>query len=1146
MQKQCPTCGLITPAEDETCPHCNTRVDDSGALEATKVVTAEPPPHSGSLSTIDAIPSRSKTIGTQPGDRFGDYLILGTIARGGMGVVFRARHTKLNREVALKMILASHLANNEDIQRFHAEAEAAARLNHSGIVPIYEVGELGGQHYFSMGLVEGGSLAELVKTAPVDPQRAAQIGKNIAEAVQYAHSRNIVHRDLKPANVLLDRDGRPCVTDFGLAKNIEQDSGLTASGQVMGTPGYMPPEQAAGRNEQVGPLADVYSLGAILYSLVTQQPPFRGRNVVETLRQVIEAEPVSPKQLNPRVDSDLTTIILKCLAKDPLRRYASAGELAQELGRYLSGMPILARPASQSERIWRWCKRNPVISGLGLTAFAFLIATATLATIGYLRESKLTADLEGALQQQKAATEEATEQTRIAATERATAKLRLAEAYFDRALIMYDKGEIQTGLLFLAKSLRELPPDQTLLSEDITRNIASWSDEIPAMPVLYFNHGAIATSAAYFPDGRRIAVGCRDGSIALWDLQTGTVQQTKMSHDNEIFRIAVSPDGSKLMTGCLSGAAQLWNVSTEQPIGPAIRHAARVTAVGFTANNQLAYTGSWDQSSRWVSTESGEVVRQQQHPGWVLDLVTYGDSQQMIVSEAANVVVRDIGTGNVLRQFPFFQQDGVAVSRDGKLLGVTGRENKLQIVNLESGQKIGESPAFTNWGTRVAFNAAGTRIACAARDLAVRLYESPSTRPMGTALLHRATVEDLQFAPGNNAQFLTLSPGQLRVWSARTNSLEKIVAARDTLLHTAMYIRQPPAAGGGHQIVAFTGQGTIQYYDTKNLKPVAEPQQVSGVVGVAVSRDASKLLLQYSNRVVRLFDRITLKPLSDQISIDRFPDPLAVPGKDQITSMALHRNDDLFAVAKGYAVSIWSLSQSKPTTSWLPHPHNVGSIEFSPDGKVLATACQDGFIRYWDSITGSHIGTIDCESGAIRSLKFNNDGSLIAIVGKGKVSSIWDVATSKRVAGPFESQEPSRILCWNPDSTLLAIGGGEWNDAGKFKHHLRLWSVKTSRPASRIYEVPHNLTDATFNPDGRSLLSTCEDGHLRLWKTPQPIPGNPENIERWIELLTGMRLDERNVPQFVDPDRANSRFAKHESTSLNKSLSVGFDFPREK
>lgn len=1146
MQKQCPTCGLTTPAEDETCPHCNTRVDDSAALEATKMITAEPPPHSGSLSTIDAIPSRSKTIGTQPGDRFGDYLILGTIARGGMGVVFRARHTKLNREVALKMILASHLANNEDIQRFHAEAEAAARLNHSGIVPIYEVGELGGQHYFSMGLVEGGSLAELVKTAPVDPQRAAQIGKNIAEAVQYAHSRNIVHRDLKPANVLLDRDGRPCVTDFGLAKNIEQDSGLTASGQVMGTPGYMPPEQAAGRNEQVGPLADVYSLGAILYSLVTQQPPFRGRNVVETLRQVIEAEPVSPKQLNPRVDSDLTTIILKCLAKDPLRRYASAGELAQELGRYLAGMPILARPTSQGERIWRWCKRNPVISGLGLTAFAFLIATATLATIGYLRESKLTADLEGALQQQKSATEHATEQTRIAATERATAKLRLAEAYFDRALIMYDKGEIQTGLLFLAKSLRELPPDQALLSEDITRNIASWSDEIPAMPVLYFNHGSIATSATYFPNGRRIAVGCRDGSIVLWDLQSGAVQQTKMSHDNEIFRIAISPDGSKLMTGCLSGAAQLWNVSTEQPIGPAIRHAARVTAVGFTPNNQLAYTSSWDQSSRWFNSESGELVRQQQHMGWVLDLVANGDNQQMIASEAAAIAVREISTGNIVRQYAFAQQDGVAVSRDGKLLGLTGRENKLQVLNTETGQKIGESAPFTNWGTEVAFNAAGTRIACAARDLTVRLYDASSVRPVGTGLLHRATVEDLQFAPSNNSQFLTLSPGQLRVWSARTNSLEKIVPSRDRQVHTAMYAPRAPEAGGGHQIIAFSGQGTIQAHDTEDLKPLADPQQVSGVVGVAPSRDGSKLLLQYPNKVLRLFDRVTLKPLSAEVSIDRFPDPLAVPGKDHISGMSLHRDDDLFAVGKGYAASIWSLSQSKPMTSWLPHPHNVASLAFSPDGKVLATACQDGFIRYWDSTTGSQVGTVDCESGAIRSLKFNDDGSLIAIVGKSKVSSIWDVATSKRVAGPFESQDVSRILCWNPDSTLLAIGGGEWNDAGKFKHHLRLWSVKTSRPASRIYEVPHNLTDATFSPDGRSLLSTCEDGHLRLWKTPQPIPGDPEDIERWIELLTGMRLDERNVPQFIDASGADTRFERIRSSDLFSDLNSGLEVPRQK
>ena len=316
-----------------------------------------------------------RAIGAAP-RRFGDYEIECELARGGMGVVFRARQLSLNRPVALKMILASQLASADDVQRFYVEAEAAARLDHRGIVPIFEVGEHEGQHFFSMGLVEGGSLADAARKGPVAPRRAAELMRQVAKAVQYAHARNIVHRDLKPANILLDLGGCPKVTDFGLAKNVEGNSGLTATGQIMGTPSYMPPEQAAGKVQEVGPLADVYSLGAILYFLLTGRPPFDGASVMETLQQVLNQEPVSPRCNNEVVDIDLETICLTCLRKEPERRYASAGELAEELRRYLDGEPISARPVGRAERTWKWARRNKGLStGLATAILALLIGS---------------------------------------------------------------------------------------------------------------------------------------------------------------------------------------------------------------------------------------------------------------------------------------------------------------------------------------------------------------------------------------------------------------------------------------------------------------------------------------------------------------------------------------------------------------------------------------------------------------------------------------------------------------------------------------------------------------------------------------------------------------------------------------------------
>ncbi len=331
--------------------------------------------------------------------RVAGYEILGTLGRGGMGVVYRARQVGLNRFVALKMILNGKHVAPEVLDRFRAEAEAVAQLQHQNIVQIYDIGTHDGLPFFSLELVEGESLAAAQDNQPMPANRSAAIIETLARAMHYAHVRGIVHRDLKPANVLLTTEGVPKVTDFGLVKRLEddKDSVQTRAGTIMGTPSYMAPEQAWG-SEDVGPLADVYSLGATLYALLTGRPPFMGPTPAETVLLLRHQEPVPPSRLQPNLPRDLETICLKCLQKEPEKRYANAEDFAEDLRRFQAGEPVLARPVGRSERLWRWCRRNPALAvsgGIAIALAIFLMIGGPLAALVINRERETAITAQG-------------------------------------------------------------------------------------------------------------------------------------------------------------------------------------------------------------------------------------------------------------------------------------------------------------------------------------------------------------------------------------------------------------------------------------------------------------------------------------------------------------------------------------------------------------------------------------------------------------------------------------------------------------------------------------------------------------------------------------------------------------------------------
>src|SRR5579884_1257277 len=647
---------------------------------------------------------------------FGDYLLLEELARGGMGVVYKAQQSKLHRPVALKMIRAGHWASEQDVQRFYLEAEASARLDHPGIVPIHEVGTHAGQHFYSMALVEGGSLAVRLCKGPLPPREAASLVARVADAVAYAHAHGVVHRDLKPGNILLDWDGQPKVSDFGLAKVVATDSHLTMSGQVLGTPSYMAPEQATGKPSLVGPLADVYALGATLYCLLVGRPPFQAATMVETIQQVLEREPVAVRQLNPAVERDLETICHKCLQKEPGKRYADAQELAADLRRYLAGEPIHARPVSRGERVWRWCRRNPVVAGLG-TGFILALLLGTIVSCYFAVQAR-----HG-------------EQRANANADRALLAQRLSERRLYVSRINLGQKAWRDGEIDLVEErLRQLEPTDSD-SPDFRGFAWHFLRRLCHQELWTFEgHQAPVWSVAFSPDGRYIASAGGErfgqrGEVIVWSVITGKPVRRLPGPTGTAWSVAFNPTGSLLAVagGELqadrnfrkSGVLILWDVAR----GKLVRTLAMPAALGAVAfspdGRHLAAVSENDTITVW-ETATG---------------------QQRSSSGGVDISFRCLA---------FSRPDGKYLAFGEAHDAASGQPGRIRLWDWAKNKDAGTVPLGAVMGeqiTALAYSPDGRWLAMAAAEpgapAEVRLWDTIEKRPLRRLAAHTSAVRHL-------------------------------------------------------------------------------------------------------------------------------------------------------------------------------------------------------------------------------------------------------------------------------------------------------------------------------------------------------------------------------------------------------------------